>query len=77
MSLSKFLSSHLGSLALTGAVVTGLYILLGPSLSPRRKKVGAVVGLVNVNGNTCFKILMHVTFSLHADREEGQNDMIQ
>ena len=54
MSLSKLFSGHLGSLALGGAVVTGLYILLGPSLSPARgKKAGAVVGLVNT-GNTCF-----------------------
>ena len=77
MSLSKFLSSHLGSLALTGAVVTGLYILLGPSLSPRRKKIGAVVGLVNVNGNTCFiNSVLQALASCHSfyywlDTEDG------
>ena len=53
MSLSKLVSGHLGSLALSGAVVAGLYILLGPSLAAGKKKSGAVVGLVNT-GNSCF-----------------------
>lgn len=53
MSLSKLVSGQLSSLVLGGAVLTGLYILLGPSLSAGKKKSGAVVGLVN-QGNTCY-----------------------
>ena len=53
MSLSKFLSGHFRSLALGGALVTGIYILLGPSFSRTKKKPGGVVGLVNT-GNSCF-----------------------
>ena len=52
MSLSRFVTDHLTTLALGGVVAASVYIMIGPSLASRRRP-GAVPGLVNI-GNTCF-----------------------
>ena len=53
MSLSKFVSEHITSLALGGALAASLYVLVGPSSFGSRKRPGGITGLVNT-GNTCF-----------------------
>jgi len=53
MSLSKFVSEHMTSLALGGALAASLYVLVGPSSFGSRKRPGGIPGLVNT-GNTCF-----------------------
>ena len=53
MSLSKFVSDHMASLALGGALAVSLYVLAGPASFGTRKRPGGIPGLVNT-GNTCF-----------------------
>ena len=53
MSLSKFVSEHMTSLALGGALAAGLYVLVGPASFGSGKRPGGIPGLVNT-GNTCF-----------------------
>lgn len=53
MSLSKFVSEHMTSLALGGALAASLYVLVGPTSFGSRKRPGGIPGLVNT-GNTCF-----------------------
>jgi len=53
MSMSKFVESHLASLAVGTAVVLGLYVLYGPTNQGGRRKNTDVRGLVN-KGNSCF-----------------------
>ena len=53
MSLSKFVSEHMTSLALGGALAASLYVLVGPASFGSRKRPGGIPGLVNT-GNTCF-----------------------
>ena len=55
MSMSKFLESHLASLAAGSAVVLGLYVLYGVSNQGGRRKNTDVRGLVN-KGNSCFDV---------------------
>ena len=53
MSLSKFVSEHMTSLALGGALAASLYVLVGPTSFGSKKRPGGIPGLVNT-GNTCF-----------------------
>ena len=53
MSLSKFVSEHMTSLALGGALAVSLYVLVGPTSFGSKKRPGGIPGLVNT-GNTCF-----------------------
>lgn len=53
MSVSKFVESHIVSLAAGTAVAVGIYVLYGPSYSGGRGKKTEVRGLVN-SGNSCF-----------------------
>jgi len=54
MSMSKYVESHLASLAVGAAVCVGLYVMYGPSSSQRgRRRLHDVRGLVN-RGNSCF-----------------------
>ena len=51
MSLSKLVSAHLGSLAMGGALLAGIYVLAGPGRAVIRP--AGLPGLINT-GNTCF-----------------------
>jgi len=53
MSVSKFLESHLASLAAGTALAVGLYILYGPSGGTGKGRKSDVRGLTNT-GNSCF-----------------------